>query len=278
MNAKARKICIFVISASVIGGLVALMAYYGMKKPEKPAEDKPSTSRVEVPPLEFDIQQGEGGESVENKPEVPETSEIQEVTGQIEEPQEENVQETRTPEPSELSGNELWKQLASGDYAGRFVMFLDEITMGYMPAKSLGEHKSEVKFTAREENGEWFLTDASAKRYSPFVELFCSIDPQAAAKFYTAMKPAFQKAVNALGYTDRSIDKMLLGALEAARGIPLYESEPPMIRLNDNLFTWKYEEIEKLTPAQKCVMRMGQGNVRKIREQIERLAAEAGLE
>ena len=106
----------------------------------------------------------------------------------------------------------------------------------------------------------------------------CAIDAKRAAKVFNAMKPALQKAFNLLGYKDRDIDDLLYSVLETAREIPLYESNPPMVRLNDNMFTWQYAELEKLSPAQKCVMRMGQGNVKRIREQVERLAAESGLE
>ena len=174
----------------------------------------------------------------------------------------------------DLSDAPLWKQLIDGDFATRFVTFLDEVTMGFIPVKSLGAYKSDSGFTAFEENDEWFLTKETEARYAPFVELFCTIDPELAGKVFHAVRPSLQSAMNACGYADKTPEQLLQTAMEKLRQVPLYESNPPMNKVADGLFTWKYPELEALSPAQKTLLRMGQANLRKIREKAEQLIVE----
>ena len=180
----------------------------------------------------------------------------------------------QVPSPAELSDSPLWKELTAGDFSTRFIIFLDEFTMGFLPVKSLGTYKSKTEFTAFEENGEWFLTPETEARYTPFVELFCSIDSKLAGKVYRGLKPALQTAMTALGYADRTPDQMLASALGQLRQISLYESNPPMNKVADGIYIWKYKELEALSPIQKCILRMGQENLRKIREKAEQFAAD----
>ena len=272
MNATTRKVIVSILSASVVLGSIGLLVYNGRKgKAKTETEQPPSEVRTAIPPLEF------GDPPKEEEIVPPMDGEKSQYIGNeqtITVEDEEKTAEPPAPKLQELSDGELWQRLCSGDCVTAFVTFLDEVSMGAIPVKSLGEHRSDVKFTAVERDGEWFVSEESERRYQPFVDLFCSLDARQAVRVYQAMKPALQKAVDALGYKGRDIDKMVQDVLEAARAVPLYESNPPMVRLNDNMFTWKYEEIENLTPAQKSMMRMGQGNVRRIREQIEKLAAE----
>ena len=275
MNTTTRKVLVSIVSAVAVLSSVGLLVYNGVKGGKKVDEPKVEEKKT-IPPLEF------------TQPTVPDESGTPEADGEqqpsageeVLQPPADNPPEPQEQPPKleELAEGDLWQKLCSRDVAAAFVTFLDEISMGAMPVKSLGEFKSTVKFTATEKDGEWFISEESEKRYEPFVDLFCAIDAKRAAKVFNAMKPALQKAFNLLGYKDRDIDDLLYSVLETAREIPLYESNPPMVRLNDNMFTWQYAELEKLSPAQKCVMRMGQGNVKRIREQVERLAAESGLE
>ena len=148
--------------------------------------------------------------------------------------------------------------------------------MGFLPTKSLGTFKSKLPFTAYEENGEWFLTHETEARYAPFVELFCDLDAELAGKVYRGMQPALQNALKVCGYADRTPKQMLLSAMEKLRQVPLYESNPPMNKVADGLFVWKYKELEALSPIQKSILRMGQGNLLRIREKAERLIVEIG--
>ena len=276
MNTTTRKVLVTILSAAIVVGSVVGLVFNGMKN--KPTVDDGSSTEQgkKIPPLEFSQPPApESGESSDGhrQSDSPSGGEVsQPPTEALPEPQE------KLPTVNELAEGDLWQKLCARDFASLFVTFMDEISMGALPAKSLGEFKSAVKFTAVEKGGEWFISEEAENRYQQFVDLFCSIDAKRAAKVYVAMKPSLQKALDALGYKGRSIDTLMLEVLTVSRGIPLYESNPPMVRLNDNMFTWQYEELEKLSPAQKCVMRMGQKNVRRIREQVEHLAAESGLE
>ena len=257
--------------------MVAILTwlYLGAHKGETPPAETDDTTKVR-PPLPS-LSNAEN--VVAEKPEdnvLPDSQPIEEQYAQ-------ETQETFPPavtpaEPlpalGDLNDTPLWKQLIEGDFTTRFVMFLDEVTLGFIPVKSLGAYKSDSAFTAFEENGEWFLTPETEARYAPFVELFCSLDPELAGKVFRAIKPTLQNAMNACGHVNQTPEQLLQSAMEKLRQVPLYESNPPMNKVTDGLFVWKYPELEALSPAQKTLLRMGQQNLRIIREKAEQLIVE----
>ncbi len=258
--------------------MVAILTslYFGTRKSETPPVDTDDTAET-PPPLVYPLPPNE---LVADTPHDSAPPAPQSLDGQkAQEPSEPLPPPEDAPvEPSiaigDLSDVPLWKQLIDGEFTTRFVTLLDEVTMGFIPVKSLGAYKSESDFTAFEENDEWFLTKETEARYAPFVELFCTIDPELAGKVFRTIRPSLQAAMNACGHADETPEQLLQSAMEKLRQVPLYESNPPMNKVADGLFTWKYPELEALSPAQKTILRMGQQNLRKIREKAEQLIVE----
>ena len=267
-----RKLLISALPVLVIGGFVGWLVVSARKgKPETPAVEGarpavqeavsvlPAPDVPQEPPVEAPPQKRE--EAVEAVPEEP--------------PAAAPVQE-KVPSPEELSGSALWKGLVAGDFGLRFITLLDEVTMGFLPSKSLGQYKSRLPFAAHEENGEWFLAPETEGRYAPLVDLFCSLDAELAGKVYRGVRPALLEAMKACGHGRRTPEEMVQAAMERLRQVPLYESNPPMVKVSEGKYAWKYPELEALSPVQKAILRMGQGNLRRIREKSEQLVVEIG--
>ena len=273
-----RKIVISILPALAMVVLLTWL-YLGAHKKETPPAKSEGT--LETQSLLSSPIPGEDNVAEADSPKDDDASAAQSLGEQqapeaSEQPQPppEEAPEEPLPTAGDLCDAPLWRKLTEGDFATRFVTLLDEVTMGFIPVKSLGESKRDSGFTAFEENDEWFLTPETEARYAPFVELFCSIDPELAGKVFRAISPSLQSAMDACGHADHTPGQLLQVAMEKLRQIPLYESNPPMNKVADGLFTWKYPELEALSPAQKAILRMGQGNMRKIREKAEQLIVE----
>ena len=270
-----RKVVVSILPALAMVALLTWL-YFGARDGEKApsALDGETESQVRVSPLS----PAEDGSGAEPQADAAPSSKLAseqhaQEAGDLLVPAE-AVPAEQSPSLADISDAPLWKQLIDGDFAARFITLLDEVNMGFIPVKSLGAFKSDSDFVAVEENDEWFLTPETEARYTPCVELFCTIDTELAGKVYRAIKPALQNALNVSGHPDQTPDQLLLAAMEKLRQIPLYESNPPMNKVADGLFAWKYPDLEALSPAQKTLLRMGQGNLRKIREKAEQLIVE----
>ena len=273
---SVRKIVISIVPALAMVALLTWL-YLGARKSETPSVKTGDTIGTQsVQPSASPVEGNVESDSQEGAPLLPQQPSAEQQAQKASEPlpPPEDAPAEPTPALGELSDASLWKQLIDGDFETRFITMLDETTMGFIPVKSLGAFKSDKAFAAVEENDEWFLTPETEARYAPFVELFCSIDPELAGKVFRTIKPTLQAAMNACGHTDETPEQLLKTAMEKLRQIPLYESNPPMNKVADGLFTWKYPELEALSPAQKTILRMGQQNLRKIREKAEQLIVE----
>jgi hypothetical protein len=271
-----KKIVVSLLPAVAMVALLTWL-YLGTRKTEtQPVETNETTemrpSQPSVPQQENNVASNsqDGATPLQQPPAEQQAKEAEEASL----PPVEDFPVEPPPELGDLSDAPLWKQLIDGDFATRFITLLDEVTMGFIPVKSLGAFKSDNAFAAVEENDEWFMTPETEARYAPFVELFCSLDPELAGNVFLAIKPSLQSAMNAFGHTDQTPEQLLQSAMEKLRQVPLYESNPPMNKVADGLFTWKYPELEALSPAQNTLLRMGQQNLRKVREKAEQLIVE----
>ncbi len=268
----ARKTVIVCISALVMASLIAWLVYSSRQKPQTPQENGGGAS--DTPQLQ---NQDPGTESIINAP--------REITppapaGGDEGPrngQASNNGAELQAAPESVSSNPLWARIISGDFIRNFVIFLDEVGMGAIPTRSLGEYRSETAFSAIEKDGAWYLSEETKERYAPFVDMFCELEPDKAARLYKAIRPSMQKIIAAMGYGDKTPDSMAADALRVLREVTIYEDDPPMDKAWGDVYVWQNQDIERLAPVQKLLMRLGQKNLLRIRTHAEVLAAEAGI-
>lgn len=263
-----RKICIYVLPAIALAALTAYFTCFTKNEEAKPEIKQEELSQlVESPAPSPEIQ------TEEEMPAPPPQS-----------PQAEEQKESAPAEPApddlakNLCSNELWNLLTQGDYVQNFILFIDEISLGYIPAKTMSQYRSKTPFTAVNRDGEWFLSPETIGRYEKWVDLFCAIDPEKAGVAYKALMPAFQNKMKELGYINKTTDELLTVVMENLRGIPLYENDMPMEKVSEHIYQWKDPALEKLMPVQKFLLRIGQKNLYRIRKQAESFAAFAGIE
>ena len=125
-------------------------------------------------------------------------------------------------------------------------------------------------------NGSHYIDPTSYDRYNGFVALFVSIDPEGSAQLYSRLRGLFGEAYRDLGYPNGDFDHAMHRAFSRMLEVPIPESPPALVQ---GVRNWEYADrrIERLSGAQKQLLRLGPANQRSVQEQMRRLAAALGM-
>jgi hypothetical protein len=168
----------------------------------------------------------------------------------------------------------MW--LMSEELIRKFVAAVDNIANGQSPGPQIDFFKPDEDFKVIDEVGELFLDPESYKRYDIVAEVFASLDPEGTATLYKQLKPAIQEAYIDLGYPDANFDDTLKKAMRELLKVPVVKQD---IRLEKKVVTYTMvdPELERLSTAQKHLLRMGPDNVRIIQAKLLELGDSLGV-
>lgn len=169
----------------------------------------------------------------------------------------------------------LARWLAADSLVRRFVAVVDNVAEGVDPRKHLPIQGPPSAFqvtaaaAARPAPESW-------RRYDPWVELFTSLPPQAAARLHHQLRPLLREAYRDLGYPSGDFDRTLTRAISRLLATPV-PAEPPV--LVPKVRSWAYADpaLEALTPPEKQLLRLGPENQRAVQEHLRRIAAALGI-
>jgi hypothetical protein len=165
--------------------------------------------------------------------------------------------------------------LATNNVIRSFVVAVDNIGSGATPAPRLAALRPAGTFRVREARGELFIDPRSFERYGPIADALDSVEPQTAAQLCGTLKPRLAEAYGELG-REGSFDAALERAIVALLRTPVVG---PETRLVPSGVSYKFEDeaLEKLTPAQKQLARMGPRNARIIQDKLRQIALAIGI-
>jgi hypothetical protein len=116
-------------------------------------------------------------------------------------------------------------------------------------------------------------------RYDRFVTIFESLDSDGVAEFYVLVLPLLNQAYNELGLPKGSITETLFKAIGRLLEVPTITRD---IRLVQPVVMYEFEDsgLERLSPAQKQMLRMGPDNTRRLQAKLSEIsrALRAALE
>jgi hypothetical protein len=171
-----------------------------------------------------------------------------------------------------LSSNPAWaKWLLTDRLARRFVASVDNVAEGRSPKPHLGVLAPSGEFKAKERRDAATIDPASYRRYDVVADVIASLDVKGSARLYQETRPLLRDAYKELGYPDRNFDDTLAKAIRQLLATP----EPGVdVALRPAVKSWKLANpaLEKLTPAQKHLLRMGPENEKKIKQRLRELA------
>ncbi len=167
--------------------------------------------------------------------------------------------------------------LDADDLVRKIVVSVANVAEGASPAKQLLHVRPEERFTAIETSERVVVDPQSYRRYDPPAELFASLDVRAVAGLYRTLEPLLEEAHSELGLSERSgFRDTLSRAIEVLLAVPVVEGP---IRLRAMSVNYAFEDpaLERLSPAQKHLLRMGPENTRRVQKKLTELTGAFGL-
>lgn len=176
-----------------------------------------------------------------------------------------------------LSSHPQWVAwLVPDDLVRRFVAAVVDVASGSSPATPLDFLIPTEPFRARPSAGRLFIDPASHRRYDLMTAVFVSVDAGDAARLYPHLQPLFEEAYSELGVADPSFDDLLALAIRNLLAVEVPEGALE-IRPKEAVYEFADPAIERLSPAEKHLFRLGYENARRLQAQIRRVSEALAL-
>ena len=164
-----------------------------------------------------------------------------------------------------LATDELIHQMAAG---------IDRISRGQSPAADLAVLRPVGDFAVTKRTNTTTIDAASFQRYDRLASLVESLEARGVAEAYRIIQPRLDEAYRALGRTNGRVDAAIDAALQSLLDVPI-PSEPIAVMPGKGAtYAYRDADLERLTPIQKQLLRMGPDNVRRIQGRLRAIRAE----
>ncbi|MGH8721381.1 MAG: DUF3014 domain-containing protein [Burkholderiales bacterium] len=165
--------------------------------------------------------------------------------------------------------------LATDNLIRKFVVVVENIAYGTNPAPQVAALRPTATFRVLDRDGELSIDPRSYERYAGIADAAASVDTQGAADLYATLKPRIEEAWAELGRAG-SFDQALERAIVVLLRTPVVEGDVPLT-LGPVGYRFADPALERLSPAQKQLLRMGPRNQRVIQEKLRATALELGV-
>lgn len=156
-----------------------------------------------------------------------------------------------------------------------FVVVVDNIASGMTPSRHLRALAPRGRFPVLGSSGQVVIDPAGYARYDGIAAAVSGIDAAGAARVYSMLKPRIEEAYRDLGH-DGSFDVPLEAAIVTLLQAPAVDGEAALLP-RGALYRFSDDRLERLTPAQKQLVRMGPLHVRAIQRTLQQIAAALGI-
>lgn len=166
--------------------------------------------------------------------------------------------------------------LMSQDLIRKFTAAVDNIANGLSPRPQIDFFSPQANFKVIKKGRRYYLDPKSYHRYDLVADVFLSLDTEGCLTLYRQLKPLIQAAYSDLGYPNQDFQMTLVRAIVELLKVPVVESD---ILLKKKVVTYMIADskLERLSEAQKHLLRMGPENVRIIQGKLREMAAGLGI-
>jgi hypothetical protein len=166
--------------------------------------------------------------------------------------------------------------LATEGLARNFTVVVANIAEGEGPAVHLTRLRPSSRFQVIERNGEMVIDPRSYERYTPVASAVAAINPADAARLYSTLKPLLEEAHRELGYGGTSFDVTLERAIVRLLETPVPRDPVPVVPHGIG-YAFEERRLEKLSPAQKHLLRFGPRNAQTVQHALRNIAVALGI-
>ncbi len=166
--------------------------------------------------------------------------------------------------------------LKADDLIPRFAAAVNMIEAGKVPKDSLSFMAPHKKFKARRKDDNFYADASGYARYDAAAGAVGSIDAAAAAKLFQTLKPLLQEAYQGLGEERGDVQDAVVRAAQKLLKTPVLP-EPAPLKEKGIVYAYVDESLERLSPAQKQLLRMGPKNQAAIQAKLREFALALGV-
>jgi hypothetical protein len=251
-------------TALIVGGLVVVLlvaiGWYFYSRPEAPAATTAGTSPEAPEPVSSTPTPPLGAEPEDvDVPALPESD-----------PVVRTLVRTMSSHPMTL------RWLATDGLIRNFTVVVDNIANGKTPARQVPTLKPSAPFAVQGSQGELRVDPVSYERYNDLADAVDSVDPQAAARVYSTLKPRIEEASQELG-SPQPFDQTLERAIVRILRTPVDAGDQGLRPKGAEGFSYANPDYEGLTSAQKLLIRMGPRNARLVQNKLREIALALGI-
>lgn len=171
---------------------------------------------------------------------------------------------------------ELAAWLATDGLVRSLAASVDAVANGIPPTPHLRSLAPAHPFTAQARGTSFVIDPQSYRRYDGIADTVATLDADGLARAYVTLRPRLQDAYRELGYPDGNIDAAVATALARLLATPLPERDVE-VQPAPVLYQFADPRLEKLTGAQKQLLRMGPRNQRIIQDKLRAVSHALGL-
>lgn len=185
----------------------------------------------------------------------------------------------RTRELILLTSNdpELQKWVAAEGLARRFTAAVANIAEGDSPRALLPFMAPQGTFQVVERDGKSFIAPESFARYDSVARVLTSLDTQSTVNTYKALKPIFDQAFGEIARPGQRFDETLSRAIQRMLDTPVPQGDIEVVDTPGVNYAYAAPELEKLSAAQKHLLRLGPTNARAVQTKLKELQTALGL-
>jgi hypothetical protein len=156
-----------------------------------------------------------------------------------------------------------------------FTVVVDNVADGRTPANHLRVLRPTGGFRPIDAGGTMVMDLRSYDRYNDLAAAAASVDTAGAARLYATLKPRIEDAYRELGQDapfDRAIERAIVHLLQA----PVLQGEISLVP-RGAVYDYNDSRIERLSQAQKQLLRMGPRNMRIIQRKLRDIGLAMGI-
>ena len=247
-------------------GVIAVVYFMTSKDPE-PAPPPPAPAMVEPEPAPApapDIP--EPAPEPEPEPEATEEPEPEEPPVTLETSDEPVREELAKAGSSDL----LSAALANTDLIQRGTGLIDGFSRGLVLTKILPIAAPTGKFTTIEQGDQILIDPASYDRYDENAAAIAELDTEQLVASFHTFRPLMEQAYSTLGYPQGDFDNALIRSLDKIIATPVIEGDIAIAK-KESIYIFVDPELERLSPLQKQLIRMGPNNTALLKQQATAL-------
>ena len=177
-----------------------------------------------------------------------------------------------------VSANPLVRGLLTdAEVVRRWAVGVENVANDVVPRKQLAPLTPARPFSVVRRGGQAFIDPESYARYDGVADAVASVNVDALAIAWAALRPALDVAYRALGYPDGSIDQAAARALHRIEKAPIRDGDVEVVEGTGAVWSYADPALERLGDVERQMLRMGPRNARILQEKAREIARALGL-